>query len=121
MSKWRLIDSLAIGDQRLFERLEVATSDRFYLADNSGYEPDRTDDGPLRINQQGTIFIATNYCSVPVFVERDNDRGARVGISHEALPVLFRHLAPHGACPYIRTSEEMNGLLAALKVLECAR
>jgi hypothetical protein len=85
---WRLLGALAPGDQRLAER-----DGAFYLFDNSGSSPDTTDDGPLRINREGFVYIYTDGCAVPVFVERDRDE-SRVMVTHAGMRRL-RALVPN--------------------------
>jgi hypothetical protein len=79
--KWDLIarpEPRGTG-QRFFKKTESV-----YVCDNSGPNPDRSDDGPLRLLTDRPIIVAVHdrviYCSAKVRVER-TDQIATVGLT----------------------------------------
>jgi len=72
------------------QRLAHDQHGNWYLYDWSGTAPDRTDDGPLRIQTPiAGIQVGPNSCSVPVMVTRHGSR-SHVGVRPDGLLKLLR-------------------------------
>lgn len=91
-ARWRLLGKLADQDQRAAQCMITGA---LYLFDQSGKNPSHTDDGPLRFDPTRVIEIGLTSVSVPVCVERNNDRQSSVGVTH----VGFKHLVSLLCCP----------------------
>ena len=70
--------------QRFFQRIAPDDSMGVYVCDNSGDDPDHSDDGPLRLVENGAIHIDADYSSVTVFGERGGGT-SRCGVTHREL------------------------------------
>lgn len=109
---WKILgdpDAPAESRQRFFERDDQGG---VYICDSSGDTPSLTDDGPLRIVENGKIEIGADYCTVTVFVERDGEI-SRAPCSHRALLWLSRQGWIAKADVYVSNSTAMLADLLA--------
>lgn len=94
MSKWNKVWG-RYGDHRLFRR---EGNDALYVADDSGGNPEETDDGPLRVIPPEEIIlqVSNGYLSASVEVEGEGEGpqtdGAFVGLTPKASLALAQLL-----------------------------
>jgi hypothetical protein len=86
--KWTKVKSLA-GGHRIFERGGL-----YSFADQSGHDPDRTDDGPLYFDTARPIEVGLKRIIVPVTYEPGQQQ---TYVTYVALGDVaeLRELAPH--------------------------
>jgi hypothetical protein len=72
-------------------------SSDLWICDNSGPNPDSTDDGPLRLDTKRKVQVGTTdgagtlYAMIPVIGERHASEGSRCGVTIRELLWLVRH------------------------------
>lgn len=90
--KWTHGQLLEPGGHRIFReyRGEFAAPEtlRWAIADNSGQRPDTTEDGILWLDFRRPLEVRSDFCGIPVRVERDGERESRCPCGIDALLTL---------------------------------
>jgi len=84
-----------------------------FVFDNSGSNPDRTDDGPLRVVLTEPFTVSNNTFSMSVIVERTGDR-SRVMDDLEGLLPLLKKLRSRGIRMEVVSSRDARAGARAL-------
>lgn len=114
--KWTFLARPYKGGQQFFKDEQG----RIAICDNSGKDPDHTEDGPLFLDSTRMIELGESCGSivamVPVTVENDNHSESRVGCMDEALYwMLLNHITEP---EMIETSEKLRVLFKIFGILD---
>jgi len=90
--KWEPGIRLEKGGHRIFREVRypfaAPETCRWAIADNSGGTPDRTEDGVLWLDFSRPLYVATDYCGIPVRCGREELRESRCPCGVDAIAAL---------------------------------
>lgn len=95
--RWTMLGALARSDQRA---AQCTTTGSLYLFDESGGNPDQTDDGPLRFDPTRPIAVGMRNVEVPVWTKENEEK--HLFVTHAGLLRMVQLLQrPPGSAEHI--------------------
>jgi hypothetical protein len=91
VTKWKLIHKCPKGHKYFTKDVgTVLDGNTLYIADESGSNPDTTDDGPLRVDRTKKIRAIKDHFLIPVIAERNDTASSTGAYPSEALWLAAR-------------------------------